>query len=156
MLNRFQHKVPVTVGRLNVRLRQRLATSILGLFVGTVFLGVSPDASAREPVWRASRPLRVSVEPSAANSRPLAGWAERRDAGSAWQFRADRLRQLRATRELVRADIEFLEARLRSYSVFRFSDGMAVPIVQTANALLAARLTVLELEAEMRRVSRGQ
>lgn len=128
-------------------------TSVLGLLAGTTLLGLQPEVAAQEPVWRASRPLRVPVKPSHVESRPVVGLSAA-NSESLWQARADRLRRLRASLTFVRADVEYLESRLQSYRVFRFSDAMIRPIARTQAALLAARTTVSEIETEIRRVNR--
>ena len=140
-----------------MRLRKRLVTSVLGgLLAGTTVLGMQPAVAALEPVWRASRPLQVSVKPSLAESRQVARRPESANSGSLWQARADHLRRLRASLKLVRADVEYLESRLQSYRVFRFSDAMIRPIARTRAGLLAARIAVSEIEAEIRRVNRAR
>jgi hypothetical protein len=139
-----------------VRLRKRLVTSVLGLLAGTTSLGLQPEVAARESVWRASRPLRVAVEPPVAESPRPTGHSEAATGEAPWQDRADRLRQLRAGLKLVRVDIDYLEGRLQSYRVFRFSDAMIRPIAQTQAALSAARIAVSEIEAEIRRVNQSR
>lgn len=139
-----------------MQLRKRVVTSVLGLLAGTATLGLPSMSTAQESVWRASRPLRVSVEPPVAESPRPTGHAEAAIGEAPWQDRADRLRQLRAGLKLVRVDIDYLEGRLQSYRVFRFSDAMIRPIAQTQAALSAARIAVSEIEAEIRRVSRAQ
>ncbi len=139
-----------------MRLRKRLVTGVLGLLAGATSFEVSSEASGQEPVWRASRPLRISVMPQRVESRRVPSRLEVTDSKSLWQVRADQLRRLRASLELVRADVEYLESRLLSYRVFRFSDAMTAPIARTKLELSAARMAVSETEAEIRRVVRAQ
>ena len=139
-----------------MRLRKRLVASVLGLLAGATTLELPSSASAQESVWRASRPLRVSVEPPVAESRRTTGHPEVANGEAHLQDRSGRLRQLRANLKLVRIDIDYLEGRLQSYRVFRFSDAMIRPIAQTQAALSAARIVVSEIEAEIRRANRAR
>ena len=94
--------------------------------------------------------------PQRVESRRVPGRLEVTDSESLWQVRADQLRRLRASFELVRADVEYLESQLRSYRVFRFSDAMTAQIARTRLALSGARMAVSETESEIRRMVRAR
>lgn len=140
-----------------MRLRRRVKSWISGFICGTAVLAAPSAVDAQGAVWRASRPLKVPVAagvPTRYDTGRQPGRAV--DSGKpSWEARADHLRRLRAGVRLVRAEIDYLERRLKSYDVFRFSDAMVQPIAQTRLALAAARAVGTELETEIRRVSRA-
>lgn len=139
-----------------MRLRKRLAIWALTVLAGSACAGLPATACAQEAVWRASRPLRLSIR-SVNTDQP----AHRRQRHSestssinSWRARVDHLRHLRAELSFARAEADYLEGRLQSYRVFRFSDGMQKSIGRTQLALKSAQLAVAGIEAEIRRVSR--
>jgi hypothetical protein len=140
-----------------VRLRKKLIASILGLLCGASTLGSPSAIHAQDAVWRSSRPLRISAE----TTRPERYEVTREPRRTFYAGRssvratADRLQRLRAGLQLVRVEIDYLERRLESYDVFRFSDAMLRPIARTRLTLAAARTAAAEIETEIRRTAWG-
>ncbi len=140
-----------------MRLRKCLAIGILSGLCGNSAWS-SSNCAAQDAVWRASRPLRFSVADAAQSRSTERDNLRGRFTSDEddWQVRADHLRRLRASLHLIRANVSFLEGRLKSYRVFRFSDGMLKPIAQTQLALEASRTAVAEIEAQIRQASRAE
>ena len=139
-----------------MRLRRQLTSWISGFLCGTAVLAAPSGVDAQSAVWRASRPLKVPVAAAVSQRHDTARQPGRAfDSGThSWEARADDLRRLRAGLRLVRREIDYLERRLKSYDIFRFSDAMIQPIARTRLALAAARAMATEIETEIRRVSR--
>ncbi len=140
-----------------MRLRKFLLMSVLSCLYGASGSRFA-SCTAADAVWRSSRSLRMPVAESQPLQSPIRGKLRPGFVSSEdfWQIRSGELRRLRAALDFARAEANYLEARLQSYRVFRFSDGMLKPIAQTQLALAASRATVAEIEAQIRWVSRAE
>jgi hypothetical protein len=110
-------------------------------------LTASKVSDASDAVWRASRPIRVVTADSQIQATGSRLSARQRTAT---------LSALRADLAVARANVRYLEQRLHSYRVFRFSDALQPSIARTELALRVACRIVDDINAEIRRTARSR
>ncbi len=128
-------------------LRTRVFRVVLLALAAAVPFAASNGAKANDAVWKASRPIRVVVS----DFHTQAG-----DSHLLVRQRAESLAELRADLAVAQANVKYLEWRLHSYRVFRFSDAVQPAIARAEFALHVARRIVDHLNGEIRRVSRSR